>query len=79
LTNSLFCGGESLEGTRKEEKEQKKSMDFEDTDITYALVLLPSFSLSLSLSLSLLILCHVIALEKKIAEGIFAKTEFDKR
>jgi hypothetical protein len=40
-----------LEGTRKEEKkEQKKSMDFEDTDITYALVLLPSFSLSLSLS-----------------------------
>jgi hypothetical protein len=38
-----------------------------------------SFLLSLSLSLSLLILCHVIALEKKIAEGIFAKTEFDKR
>jgi hypothetical protein len=68
-----------LEGTRNEEKkEQKKSMDFEDTDITYALVLLPSFSLSLSLSLSL-ILCHVIALEKIIAEGICAKTEFDKR
>jgi hypothetical protein len=37
---------------------------------------LPSLSLSLSLSL---ILCHVIALEKIIAEGICAKTEFDKR
>lgn len=38
-----------MEGTRKEGKmEQKKSMEFEDTDITYALVLIPSFSLSLS-------------------------------